>query len=215
MRKAYAIFASQPGRWFLFALSIAKQEFRAHMFNRTGVVHSCGYDIHRSPRPLLHILSFLTFGLPEHIGYDITFTYSCPIPQPLSSSSKVDLGMISVRSEIYTIIRRIFYGFLLCSQATSCWHVKRNNRNYVIKDAWTHEGRQFREEEILKKIKGVEGVPHLVDAWTVEIGGLQDRTSTHRSSFPSSDNEVRVHCQACYATGRYSHNRFHAYLRTP
>ena len=63
----------------------------------------------------------------------------------------------------------------------------------MIKDTWTHEGRQFREEEILKKIKGVEGVPHLVDAWTVEIGGLQDQTSTRRSSFPSSDNEVQVH----------------------
>ena len=33
MRKAYAIFASQPGRRYLFVLSIANQELRAHMFN--------------------------------------------------------------------------------------------------------------------------------------------------------------------------------------
>ena len=65
----------------------------------------------------------------------------------------------------------------------------------MIKDAWTHEGRQFCKEEILKKIKGVEGVPHLMDAWTVEIRGLQDRTSTRHSSFPSSDNKVQVHCR--------------------
>ena len=44
--KAYAIFASQPNRRFVFGLSIASQKFHAHMFNRSGVVHSCGYDIH-------------------------------------------------------------------------------------------------------------------------------------------------------------------------
>ena len=46
IRKAYAIFASQPNRRFVFALSIADQKFRAHMFDRSGVVHSRGYDIH-------------------------------------------------------------------------------------------------------------------------------------------------------------------------
>ncbi|KAF8546316.1 hypothetical protein OG21DRAFT_1491350 [Imleria badia] len=46
MRKAYAVFAFQPGQQFLFALSIAKQEFRAHMFDCAGVVHSRGYNIH-------------------------------------------------------------------------------------------------------------------------------------------------------------------------
>ena len=36
IRKAYAIFSSQPGRRFLFALSIANQEFRVHMFDRSA-----------------------------------------------------------------------------------------------------------------------------------------------------------------------------------
>lgn len=193
MRKAYALFASQPGRRFLFALSIAKQEFRAHMFDRAGVVHSRGYDIHRSPRVLLRMLSLLAFGHPEHIGYDTTFTYSSPVPRPLLTNSKTDLGLISVRSDVYIIICKIFYGFLIRGRATSCWHVKRKNKHYVIKDSWTHEGRQSREEEILIKIKNVEGVTQLVDAWTVEVNGLQDRTSTRRSSLPSLDNEVRIH----------------------
>jgi len=46
MHKAYAIFASQPGRRFLFAISIARQEFRTHMFDRSRVVHSRPYNIH-------------------------------------------------------------------------------------------------------------------------------------------------------------------------
>ena len=46
LRKAFAVFASQPGRRFLFALSIANQQFRVHMFDRSGVVHSRPYNIH-------------------------------------------------------------------------------------------------------------------------------------------------------------------------
>ena len=42
-RKAYAIFASQPSRWFLLTLSITQQEFHVHMFNHAGVVHLCTY----------------------------------------------------------------------------------------------------------------------------------------------------------------------------
>ena len=40
MCKVYAVFASQPGRRFLFALSIANKQLRVHMFDRSGVVHS-------------------------------------------------------------------------------------------------------------------------------------------------------------------------------
>ena len=43
MHKAYAIFASQPSRWFLLTLSITQQEFRVHMFNCAGVMHLCTY----------------------------------------------------------------------------------------------------------------------------------------------------------------------------
>ena len=71
--KAYTIFASQPNRRFVFALSIADQKFRAHMFDCSGVIHSCGYDIHQHPHVLLCMLSMLAFGNIDQVGYDPTF----------------------------------------------------------------------------------------------------------------------------------------------
>ena len=73
MRKAYTIFASQPNQRFLFAMSITRQEFRAHMFDRAGVVHTRPYNIHHHPHMLLRMLSFLAFGQLDQIGYDTTF----------------------------------------------------------------------------------------------------------------------------------------------
>jgi len=116
MRKAYAIFSSQPGRQFLFALSIANQEFCVHMFDHSGVVHSRPYDIHRSPRPLLCMLAMLVFGDPQDIGYDPMFTFSPVIPRSLLATQKLkepNLGMIQVDSLEYTIIRQIFFSCLI------------------------------------------------------------------------------------------------------
>ena len=96
MCKAYAIFASQPNRHFLFAMSIARQEFRAHMFDHAGMVHTRPYDIHRRPHRLLRMLSFLAFGQLDQIGYDTTF-----IPQQLSSPHP---RAIYVESTVYNVI---------------------------------------------------------------------------------------------------------------
>ena len=180
MRKAYAIFASQPNRCFLFAMSIAKQEFRAHMFDRAGVVHTRPYNIHRHPRVLLRMFSFLAFGPLDQIGYDTTF-----IPRQLSSPHP---RAIYVESTAYDVIDRIFYNFVIHGRGTACWHVCRNKENYVIKDSWTHESRLNREADILSKIRGLKGVPRLIVAWTVQIGGSDDRTDIHHRSlsFPSN-----------------------------
>ena len=188
MRKAYAIFASQPSRRFLFAMSIADRKFRAHMFDRSGVVHSRPYDMHKSPRVLLSMLALLTFGNSEQVGYDPTLTYFTHVPRHLSNTR---LNTIDVKSETFDIIDRIFFHFLIRGRGTSSWHVCLGKAHYVIKDSWTHISRLSREEDILRKIQSVKGVPRLVAAWTVRIGNSDDRTDTRRP--PSSSNEVRVH----------------------
>ena len=188
MRKAYAIFASQPSRRFLFAMSIADQKFRAHMFDCSGVVHSRPYNLHKSPRALISMLGLLGLGISEQIGYDPTLTYFPSIPSHLSNSR---LNTIKVKSQTYDIIDRIFFNFLIRGRGTSSWHVCLGKTHYVVKDSWTHMSRLSREEDILRKIRGLKGVPRLVTAWSVRIGNSDDRTDTRRPS--SSSNEVRVH----------------------
>ena len=86
------------------------------MFDRAGVVHSCPYNIHRSPRPLLCMLTMLAFGDPQDIGYDPTFTFSPVIPRSLLATQKLkepNLSTIQVNLLEYTIIRRIFFSCLI------------------------------------------------------------------------------------------------------
>ena len=92
----------------------------------------------------------------------------------------------------YDVIDRIFFNFLIRGRGTSCWHVRHKNKDYVIKDTWTHKSHVNRERDILTKIRGLKGVPQLISAWTVEIGGVDDRTDTRRSSL-SCSSDIRIH----------------------
>ena len=92
MHKAYAIFASQPGRRYLFALSITNQEFHAHMFDRSGVIHSHPYNIHWSPCVLLCMLGLLAFGNPDHVGCDPTLVYFSPSSSQFTSPGTIQAG---------------------------------------------------------------------------------------------------------------------------
>ena len=109
MRKAYAVFASQPSWRFLFAMSIADRKFRAHMFDRSGVVHSHPYDLHKSPQVLLSMFALLTLRNSEQVGYDPTLIYYTSIPRHLSNAR---LNTIEVKSQTYDIIDQIFFNFL-------------------------------------------------------------------------------------------------------
>jgi len=133
MHKVYGIFASQPGQQYLFALSIANQEFCAHMFDCSGVVHSHPYNIHWSLCVLLCMLGLLAFSNPDHVGCDATLVYFSP-----SSSQFTSPGTIQAGPLMYTIICQLFFNFLICGQGMSGWHIWRDSEDYMIKDSWTH-----------------------------------------------------------------------------
>ncbi|KAI6023054.1 hypothetical protein BKA83DRAFT_4627261 [Pisolithus microcarpus] len=137
------------------------------------------------------MLAMLTLGDPKHIGYDPTLIYFPSIPRQISSRN-TSPGTIQVASTMYNIVDQIFFSFLICGWATSCWHVRLNNKHYVVKDSWTCVNQVSCEEDILRKIQDLKGVPQLIAAWTVEIGGSDDRTHLcHESIFPSDD--VQIH----------------------
>jgi len=128
----------------------------------------------------------LTFGNFGHVGYDPTF-----LPQYLTSRTT---ATIQVKSMAYNVIDWIFFNFLICGWGTSCWHVHHKNKDYVIKEAWSHKSHVNCERDILTKIWGLKGVPQLISAWTVEIGGADDQTDTRRSSL-SCSSDIQIHRQ--------------------
>ena len=128
----------------------------------------------------------LAFGNTNQIGYNPTF-----ISQYHSVSI---LQKIRVASFTCDIVKCIFYNFLIHGRGTSGWHVHIKKNDYVIKDSWVHVSRVNREMDILKKIKDLKGVPHLITAWTVEIRGLSDRTDTRRPvPLDTFSSDVCVH----------------------
>jgi len=116
-------------------MSIADWKFCTHMFNRSSIIHSHLYDIHKSPRVLVSMLALLMLGNSENVGYDLMLTYFTSIPQHLLNAR---LNTIKVKSQMYDIIDQIFFNFLICGQGTSSWHVHLGKTHYVIKDSWTH-----------------------------------------------------------------------------
>ena len=198
-RKAYAVFIAQPGRRFLMTISISAQAFCLHLYDRSGVIHSHGYNIHDHADIFSSFLYFLTFAQPEDLGYDPTFIYSGMVSRPLSLHSQT----ICIGAGIYIVVRVIFCSHLICGRATLCLHVRNEHgEDFVVKDCWTHQGRKVTEEQVLQKLKEhgtnglpIHGLPILKEAWTVQIGGQDDTTDLRRPSFLKSSNNCGAMCE--------------------
>ena len=74
--------------------------------------------------------------------------------------------------------------------ATRCWRVRREWKDYVLKDSWCHHSRKS-EAVILRKLADVEGVPHLINSDDVKAHGQIDTTAVRQVGL--SYKEERVH----------------------
>ena len=76
------------------------------------------------------------------------------------------------------------------------WIVIRNNKNYILKDAWVQASRVENENKHLKKIQDIPvlkgKVPTLVAGKDVLINGLPDNTLWYRAGLRHEDDH-RVH----------------------
>lgn len=199
IRKAYAVFMSQPCRRFVVAISLAHQEFRLHLFDRSGAIHSLGHNLHKSADLFARLMYVFAFGSPATLGFDPTFVNSSLSPsilhRPRTDSALQISRLIYIGDDPYTVVQPIFISHLIRGRATSSWLVKRSRTSYVIKDYWTHTGRKVTEEHILGRISGMRGVPTLVKAWTVQIAGVDETTDLLRPTFltRNMEFETRIH----------------------
>ena len=179
-QKVYTVFTSQPARCFVVALSLARQDFHLHIFNRSGTIHSLAHNIHKSTNSFCHLLYVFAFGCPEHLGFDPTFLDPSLSPssvhRPLSVRAVMMSWTVQVGEEVYTVVHPIFVSHLIRGRGTNSWLMRKGRKFFVIKDYWTHTGRHHMEEEMLKKIKGLDGVPTLVTAWTIQTSEGDETT---------------------------------------
>ena len=195
-RKAYAVFMSQPSRRFVVAVSLARQEFRIHIFDRSGAIHSLGCNLHKFSDLFARVIYTLSFGSPDKLGFDPTFIDPAVSPsilyRPRSTPAAQISQIIYIRSDVYSVLCPIYISHLIRGRGTSSWLVKKGKKFYIIKDYWTHKGRKHTEEEILLRIKGVLGVSQLVEAWMLQTDGADETTDWLRPAFLVRNKEFET-----------------------
>ncbi|KAG1841110.1 hypothetical protein DFJ58DRAFT_845101 [Suillus subalutaceus] len=98
-----------------------------------------------------------------------------PLPEPI--------GKIRVNDHFYDILDIIFSRQGLVGRGTVCYHVRKNDEEFIIKDYWAIGGNKeaLNEIKMMEKMKGVRGVPQLVEYWLVEVTpGKVDQTVEYR-----------------------------------
>ena len=96
---------------------------------------------------------------------------------------------IYISNDLYNIICLLFSSDLIHGRAMLCFIVMKapmkqdkqdgNSKQYIVKSSWAHIGQSNTEEEMLNWIKErglTYGVPNLIVAWMVQIGGVDNST---------------------------------------
>ena len=113
-----------------------------------------------------------------------------PLPKgPLHTPPPETIGKIRVKDHYYDILEVIFSSQGLVGRGTVCYRAKRDDEEFIIKDHWVLEGQDsvLNEATMLEAMRGVRGIPDLVEHWLVEIApGTVDKTANYRYNFPDS-----------------------------
>jgi hypothetical protein len=113
-----------------------------------------------------------------------------PLPQdPLHIPLPETIGKIRVKDNYYDILEILFSSQGLVGRGTVCYRTKKDDEEFIIKDHWVlnDRGDVLNEAIMLEEMRGVHGIPDLVEHWLVEIApGVVDKTADYRCRFPES-----------------------------
>lgn len=194
--KAYILFCAQPWRRYVLAISVANEELRIHLYDRSGVVISPPINLHRNITETFRIIGAFADAGSALLGFDPTLEI---FPARLRPLSPPYIGTVEVDGITYNIIKVLWTSNGFVGRCTNVYHVRSqkaplriNNEeldqyDLVVKDVWLEAHLVEHEQKILERIAGIEGVPLLVKAWTVQRRGVPDTTSCHRPTHWSRD----------------------------
>lgn len=181
-QKAFLAFVTQPDRRFFPTLAFSHGEFIFSTFDRAGIVSTGALIPNISALGFLRIIVGFMFGSDPLIGLDPTMIRS--------SDGSGAIEKIIVHCDSYVVKECIFSSETVRGRATRCWRVLKDNKHYVLKDSWCLNSRKP-EAEVLIKVAGIEGVPHLVDWEDIVCHDVIDTTAARRVGL--SYAEERVH----------------------
>ncbi|KAF5317516.1 hypothetical protein D9619_013202 [Psilocybe cf. subviscida] len=157
---------------------------------RAGILGSTPFDFSRNPTLFVRLLLGLTQSSPRFLGFDETIRVVNGV------------RLVTVDDVEYRLLRCVFNSGAIRGRGTVCWSAVRaddqTGTKYVIKDAWTLDtSRRHAEEDLLRRLHSIDGIPVLVGHTTVANGlDLHHCTKTVRQLLQGRDLsavEDRVH----------------------
>ncbi|KAJ7628424.1 hypothetical protein FB45DRAFT_918262 [Roridomyces roridus] len=172
---AYFIFSSQDERRFVVSLSFTANNLQLYICDRAGLVTTAPFDIHKDPESFVRVLAGLMFTNDSaFLGYDTSI-----VTKPAGR-------FITVEGCEYALVKLLFISDVIRGRGTVCWHARHGGEDFVIKDTWADDSREFPEASILRRAKDIEGVPQVVADVVLRVNDRVDSTAHLRSTIMSS-----------------------------
>jgi hypothetical protein len=127
------------------------------------------------------------FGTECAIGYDPSMT----------RDNGDKLLTITIAEKVYDVVKKIFTSETLRGRATQCWKVRRDGKDFVIKDAWIQTERQTNEIDMLRRVVGTPCAPTIIEGEDLVLPcGTADSTAIIRVGLEVKEGpppEERLH----------------------
>jgi hypothetical protein len=135
------------------------------VFNRGGVCTSDWFNIHTSPTRFIRNLVGLMTVERVFLGFDPNMDCTKIVGRPTNT--------VTINGNVYVLEHLITNKTTVRGRATACWRVSRDGKTYVLKDYWfkLDSSGEANEVKILRIIRGIEGVPELIDYDLCKDGG--------------------------------------------
>lgn len=167
---ARVIFNTQLNRRHVVGFVLTDNLLSVLAFDRSGLVASSPFNIHENPSLFLHAMVGCLHIEETRFGIDPTVK--------IDENSKT----IQVGEEWYDIIDVLHVEGALRGRGTVCYHVRKDGKDYVVKDSWVDTSREDREPKVLASLSGLKHIPKVIKDCPVYYKGEPDKTSLFRES---------------------------------
>lgn len=133
-QKSFAVFETQLSRKFILSLTFNYRFVTFYACDLAGVVHTKSLPINGCKKVLLRLVAGFAFGEEYLLGYD-----------PMMKCRDDEIITISVNGEEYTIVEKLFSSFAMRGCVTQCWHVRKGDQHFFLKDSWIDTNQQLSE----------------------------------------------------------------------
>jgi len=173
------LYEQQINRRFQIVISISGPNLCVAVFDKGGLLISEELDIDAHPFKFFRLILGLAYASPEWLGFDTSI-----------HASPNNGAIIVVRDEIFEILEVLHKEIALFGRSTLVLRCRstEDDQEYVVKDCWMRRSKMYntREVGLMKRAKGIAGVPTLVSAEALEVSGRdslgKSDVSTHLDS---------------------------------